>query len=217
MLKTIAMGLGLTVMAAQALAGSGIVENYTINAQYRGGVKKGFQDLGSGKVAYESLGGSAFRVKVKGDVRHPNEDKEYSFRIYEKFSLAGNSVRLDGVEKKELNEHAAPHEARITELLPFAYLVRRLPAPAATGGDASRTLSFNGQSYTLRYRTTETNTEVDLLRGDTQMGKFFLQPGTSGGFAKLEKFRMPLPAEELVVSFVTSDSYAMGGGSTIME
>jgi hypothetical protein len=213
----LAVGFALAVISGTAMAASGVVETYTVNAQYRGGVKKGFQDLGTGKVSYESIGPSAFRVRVKGEVRHPDQNKEYTFNISERYQISGNSVRETAVEKKQLNEHAKPHEQRITELIPFAYLVRQLPAPADTGGDTSRALSYRGQQYTLRYRDTEKNREVELYRGESFLGKFFLEPGASGNFAKLEKFRLALPEEDLVVSFVVSDSYALGGGGQIME
>lgn len=211
MSNRLAVGIAL-LTAGAAVAASGIVETYTVNAQYRGGVKKGFQDIGSGKVAYESLGPTAFRMRVKGEVKHPEEDKEYAFQISERYQVSGSSIRETAVEKKSLNEHAKPHEGRITELIPFAYLVRRLPAPAATGGDPSHSLSFRGQNYTLRYRDTERNREVELYRGESFLGKFFLEPGADGNFARLEKFRLALPEEDLVISFVVSDSYALGGG-----
>ena len=204
---------GFALCLAAPLAAQGLVESYTVNAQYRGGVKKGFQDLGSGKVAYEPLGGAAFRVRAKGEVRHPEEDKDYAFKIYERFEVQGNAVRTTAVEKKELNEHARAHEGKITEVLPFAYLVRQLPVPAGDG-DASRTFNYQGQQYTLRYRMVESKREVDLYRGETFLGKFFLESDPAPGrMAKLEKFRIALPEEDLVVSFVVNSSYAMAGST----
>src|SRR5688500_12510199 len=106
----LAVGFALVVATGAAVAASGVVETYTVNAQYRGGVKKGVQDLGTGKVSYEPMGSSAFRVRVKGEVRHPEEDKAYSFNISERYQLSGNTVSATAVEKKQLNEHAKPHE-----------------------------------------------------------------------------------------------------------
>lgn len=209
MSNRLAVGLALALVSGgAAFAASGIVEDYTVNAQYRGGVKKGFRDLGTGKAAYEPMGGSAFRVRVKGHVKHPDEPKEYTFELSGRYQLSGNAIRELGVDKKKMNDHAARHEQRITELVPFAYLVRQLPAPAGNGGERSRSLTFRGQTYTLRYRDTERNREIDLYRGESFLGKFFLVSGSSGGFARLEKFRLALPEEDLVVSFVVNNAYA---------
>src|ERR1043166_7880628 len=111
----IVLALGLATVAQ----GAGIIEDYHVNAQYRGGVKKGFADIGTGKAAYEPLGGASFRVKVKAEVKHPKEEKTYAFNISQTFELSGNDIRVLSTERKELNEAAAPHEHQIVEMLPF--------------------------------------------------------------------------------------------------
>lgn len=203
-MKTTTIGLVAGVALATAALAGGFVESYRVNAQYRGTVKKGFQDVGSGKVSYESLGDSAFRVRAMGSVKHPKEPKEYSFNIHQRFEVSGNVVRLLAVEKKELNRNAAPHERRICEIFPFAYLVRYLPPPLS-GGDPSLRFVYGRTPYTLRYRRTERHIEAELYRGDDFLGKFFLLPDEGWRPAALEKFRVALPEEDMVVSFIVED------------
>lgn len=197
--------LACVAFAAGAAHALEVVETYAVNAQYRGAVKKGFRDLGAGSVRYVALDPATFRVEVNAVVRHPEERREFRFRIHETFRLEGR--RLSGVrlERAELNAAARPHEDEVRELLPFAYLVRKLEAPAHTGGERSRTIRFRGHPYTIRYRTTERNEEAELYRGNTLRGKFFMEKGRRT-FAALEKFRIWLPDEELMVSFIVTDS-----------
>ena len=206
----------LTVVAClstcTAAFAAGLAEEYSVNAQYRGAVNKGFRQLGTGSASYESLGGSAFRVRAKGEVKHPENDKIYQFDIAQTFRVNGDSVSLTGTEKKQINAAAAPHESRISELIPFAYLVRLMPAPDE-GGDPVRTLSYRGQTYALRYRNAEGRTEVDLYKGDSLVGKFFMAgPLVAGRPARVSKFRINIPEEKLMVSFITSNAYALAGG-----
>lgn len=197
----------LTALAAASGAparADGFIENYNVNAQYRGAVKKGFQDVGAGKVSYESLGGSSFRVRAMGRVTHPREPKEYSFNIHQRFDINRNAVRVTATERKELNRNAAPHERRICEIFPFAYLVRYL-SPPLSGGDPALHFTLGGLDYALRYRRTERHIEAELYRGDVFIGKFFLLPDAGWRPARLEKFRVALPEEEMVVSFIVTD------------
>lgn len=205
--KCIGAVMACVVAASMALAG-GFVESYRVNAQYRGTVKKGFQDVGTGKVSYDSLGAAAFRVRAMGTVKHPNEPKTYSFNIHQRFEVAGNNIRLVAVEKKELNRNAAPHERRICEVFPFAYLVRYL-TPPLSGGDPALRFLYAGTPYTLRYRRGERHIEAELYRNDDFLGKFFLLAETGWRPASLEKFRIALPEEDMVVSFIVEDHYTV--------
>lgn len=194
----------LALACAQASIAAGFVETYFVNAQYRGAVKKGFQDLGDGQVAYQALDAGGFRVQARGRVRNPDDGRVYAFRISETYELAGATIRSVAIERRELNEHAKPHEDKITEVLPFAYLVRVL-APPSGDGDPSRAFRFRGREYVLRYRQTERHIEAELYRGDATVGKFFLLRG-GGAVMGLDKFRIPIPEEHLVVSFIVKES-----------
>lgn len=197
------LGLWLGMVgAAWAVAGSAVVEQYDVNAQYRGGVKKGFPELGQCKGSYLEVGPGAFQVKIKGQVRHPEENKMYEFDVRQTFSLEGDQIRMTSQEKLELNEHAKPNEDRITEVVPFAYMVRHLPLPKQGAGAPERAFHYGGQLYTLRYAQVEGRSEVSLFRGEDLRGKFFLVPGRDAQFSDLVKFRVLLPGEQLVVSFV---------------
>lgn len=198
----------LVILIAGAAHAQAVVEDYVVNAQYRGEIKKGFKDLGKGKASYEPVGSSGFKVKMKGEVSHPDGSTTYSFTLIQSFQLEGNSVRLVGTEKKEMNKDAAPHEAWIVELVPFAYLARRLPVPnlEAGGGEASRSLRYSGQTFTLNYAKSERQIEVSMLRNGEMTGKFFFTPGTPKGFAPLEKFRMWFPKAKIMITFAVTAS-----------
>lgn len=196
----------LVLLASGVAHAQAVIEDYVVNAQYRGEIKKGFRDLGRGKASYESVGGSGFKVKMKGEVSHPDGTSTYSFTLIQSFQLEGNNVRLAGTEKKEMNAAAAPHEAWIVELVPFAYLARRLPVPNMDGGggETSRTLRYAGQTFTLNYAKSERQIEVSMLRNGDLTGKFFFAPGAPRGFASLEKFRMWFPKAKIMITFAVS-------------
>ena len=208
--RTLVVATCITMGGALSAHAAGWVETYAVNVQYRGTVKKGFADLGDGKVAYEPLEGRAFRVRARAEVRHPDDGRVYAFKLYESFEVTGDTVRSVAVERRQLNEHAKPHEEKITEVIPFAYLVRVL-APPPVQGDPSRTYDYRNTRYTLRYRHTERHVEVDLYRGDTFVGKFFLLRD-GGRVARLDKFRIPIPEEHLVISFIVRDSQPLAAG-----
>ena len=199
----------LVILMASAARAQAIVEDYVVNAQYRGEIKKGFKDLGRGKASYEAVGGSGFKVKMKGEVNHPDGTTTYSFTLIQTFQLEGNSVKLVSTEKKEMNPAAAPHEMWISELVPFAYLARRLPVPVldgAGGGETSRTIRYAGQTFTLSYAKSERQIEVSMLRNGEMTGKFFFTPGAAKGFAPLDKFRMWFPKAKIMITFAVSKS-----------
>ena len=196
--------MALFLALAVSASAQAVIEDYVVNAQYRGAVNKGFKDLGRGKASYEAVGGSGFKVKMKGEVNHPDGSSTYSFTLIQTFQLEGNNVRLVNTEKKEMNAAAAPHESWIVELVPFAYLARRLPVPAIEGGDNSRTIRYQGQAFTLSYARSERQIEVSMLRNGELSGKFFFNPGTPKGFAGLEKFRMWFPKAKIMISFAVS-------------
>jgi hypothetical protein len=210
---TMPFGRWVAIVLLGLLAGQarGFVEDYRVNAQYRGSLKKGFQDLGTGKVSYQSLGSTAFRVHAAATVRHPKQSKQYTFDVDESFDVSGNVIHSTALVRDDMNENARPHERRIREVLPFAYLVRYLPPPSETG-DPSRHFTYEGQSYTLRYRHTEKNIEAELFRGEVFLGKFFLLADAGWRPAAMEKFRIALPEEDLVASFIVTDPNAARSG-----
>ena len=205
--------LSLTLAAIAALSGpvwsaQPISEQYMVNAQYRGGVKKGFSDIGRGHAVYQQLSPMSFKVEVEGRAHHPNKSNDYVFDMSQTFQVAGNEIRLTGTEKMNLNENAKQNEAQLTEMMPFAYLARTLPVPGG-GGDQTRMLNYRGQSYALRYRQAEGALEVTVYRGEEMLGKFFLGSDPGPQMAQLQKFRVAIPEDHLMVSFVVTSGMAL--------
>lgn len=186
--------------------GKRVTDKFTVNAQYRGAVKKALKGIGNGTVDYIPMGENEYKVTVHGDVRHPEDNKVYEFQVSQSFKLTGNKLELLG-EDKNLNEHALEQERYIIQVVPFAFLARFLPPPSA-GTDPVRTFLFENARFDLRYRKTEKQYEIELFKDDENVGKFFLATTWKPGNEGFEKFRIPFPREQIMVSFVVKDSVA---------
>jgi hypothetical protein len=189
--------------------GKHVTDKFIVNAQYRGAVKKGLKGIGNGSVEYEPTGENEYKVTVHGEVRHPEDDKTYEFEVSQSFKLTGNRLELLG-EDKNLNSHAMEQERYIIQVVPFAFLARFLPPPAQ-GTDPVRTFLFDNSRFDLRYRKTEKQHEIELFKDDENVGKFFLAAGWKPGNEGFEKFRIPFPREQLMVSFVVKETVASTG------
>jgi hypothetical protein len=195
-LAATAVGL-LTATGARA-------ERYVVDAQYRSGVSKTFPDLGGGSISVAPVDATMFDVQVDGSIRHPEDRRVFRFRIDRRYRLEGRFVRIVRTSLKELNPDARPHEAELTRILPFAFLVRHLPAPDHQG-DRTTTLHYAGSTYDLRYRETERQLEATLYDSNRPVGKFFLAPGEKPDrrrLARLERFRLAVFDDKLFVNFV---------------
>jgi hypothetical protein len=60
----------------------------------------------------------------------------------------------------------------------------------------------------MRFNRTERHVEVEVHRNDGMVAKFFTVPAKDGGLSRIEKFRIPLPDEDIVLSFVQDTQQA---------
>lgn len=196
----------LALLPTSALAiGKHVTDKFIVNAQYRGAVKKALKGVGNGVVEYQPTGENEYKVTVHGEVVHPEDNKVYEFFVGQTFRLTGNKLELLG-EDKNLNEHALEQEKYIIQVVPFAYLARFLPPPAASDSQV-RTFLFQNSRFDLRYRRAERQHEIELFKDDENVGKFFLAETWKPGNEGFEKFRIPFPREQIMVSFVVKDSF----------
>ena len=175
-----------------------VVEQYRLNAQYRGTVKKGFNDIGRGHAVFMPQAGGSFTVKLQGSVEDPENKDVYQFLLDMEFNSAGTQIR-EVKNRSRYSRNASDYRDRVEKVIPFIYLVKFL-APPRQGEEPSRIYRFRGQDFTLRYMHADRNIEATLYEGDTLVGKFFL---THGGITPLaiEKFRVPTEGN-VVMSFV---------------
>lgn len=175
-----------------------IVEQYRLNAQYRGTVKKGFNDIGRGYGSYLPGASGQFSVKLDGSVEDPESKDIYKFYLEMTFQAQNGQIRDLG-NKNKYSSNAQDYHDRVEKVVPFIHLVKFTPPPRP-GEEPTRIYRYRGKEYHLRYMTAERNIEATLNEGDTMIGKFFLSrdPATPLG---IEKFRVPTEGN-VVLSFV---------------
>lgn len=175
-----------------------VVEQYRLNAQYRGTVKKGFSDIGRGYGMYHPGASGTFSVKLDGSVEDPESKELYKFYLEMDFQAQNGQIR-DVKNKNKYSANAQDYHDRVEIVVPFIHLVKFTPPPRQSE-EPTRIYRYRGKEYRLRYMTAERNIEATLNEGDTMIGKFFLSrdPSTPLG---IEKFRVPTEGN-VVLSFV---------------
>jgi len=180
-----------------------IIERYSFNAQYRGGVKKGFSDIGNGSVAFHPLAENEFRVRLKGSVRHPENREIYSLELSMWFRLEGATVVVVR-EDNQYNERAKEYRDRVEKVVPFLYLVKFFPVPAS-GQEPTRRFRYRDREFIIRYVRTPKHFEATVYEKDSVVAKFFILQSPREAPLVFEKFRIPAEAD-LMLSFVRQAS-----------
>jgi hypothetical protein len=183
-----------------AAAGSGtVVEQYQVNAQYRGGIKKGFRDIGRGRATYLALGGSRFSIRLEASVENPDNHEVFTMVVDMDFQASGPSIRATRNDSR-YSANAVEYRDRVERVVPFVYLVKFTSMPVA-GEEPSRLFRFKGVEYVMRYVPTEKHVEASLFEGDSLVGKFFLLKDGGRQPVLFEKFRVPTEGN-VVLSFI---------------
>jgi hypothetical protein len=183
----------------QPLPPGAVVEQYKVNAQYRGGVKKGFSDIGRGTAVFVPQEGARFWVKLDGTVENPENKEQYTFWLDMEFQqTAAGSIKVlrNG---SRYSSRAIEYRERIEKVVPFVYLAKFTQLPGADA-EPSRAYRFAGVDYVMRYVPTERHVEASLYEGDALVGKFFLLKGDRLPLT-FEKFRVPTEGN-VVLSFI---------------
>jgi hypothetical protein len=185
-------------LAASLLTLAGAVraqtDTFSVNAQYRGVVKKGFQSIGSGQLNYSGTPAN-FRITGSAEVNHPKQKgRVYQLTIDMSFQMGGGQIRYSS-NRNRCNRGSEEALRKVEQVLPFVYLVKNGQIDEGTGASY---VTPRG-SFNLRSTNTQRNLEVTLDQGDAMVGKFFMAPGGR----QLEKFRIPA-GEDVVLSFVVN-------------
>ncbi len=190
--------------AAEGAIGAGpIREEYAINAQYRGTVKKAYMDIGQAWVSLDITGQDRFTVKSAGKVTDPeNKGHTYELSIDSDFKVEGNRIDRTA-DRSTFNADAEKHRERLLQDMPFFYIAKHTAYPAVTSKDTVWRL--NSQDYTVRHVRTGGEIQFTILERGTMIGKFFLEP-SEGIPHTIKKFRV-MGGNDVVLSFV-SKKYA---------
>jgi hypothetical protein len=184
------------IPAVPTAPAGGIVEQYTLNAQYRGTVRKGFPDIGKGFGLYQPQREGRFSVRLEGTVHDPEDKSIYELHVDMDFEATGREVR-ELANRSHYSHNATDYRDRVERVIPFVHLVKFTRPPTDREERAYR---FRGVDYTLRYMPTDRNIEATLYQSDTMIGKFFLEKGAATPLG-IEKFRVPTEGN-VVLSFV---------------
>lgn len=186
------------VSSTQALPGE-VVESYILNAQYRGGVKKGFPNIGTGTGRYLPGDQNQFEVKLDGKVENPDDHRLYEFRLDMAFRMIGNNIQVVR-NGNHYSDNADDYKDRVEKVIPFVHLVKFSPMPRQ-GEEPARSFRYKGEEFSLRYVYTEKHVEASLYEQDNLVGKFFMTRDQRQLPLSFEKFRVPTPGD-VVLSFV---------------
>ena len=192
--------LAAAVLAATAQLASADVDQFTVNAQYRGVVKKAFTSIGSGQLSDSGQAGGTFRIQGQAEVDHPKEDREYRMKIDMTFRQDGNSIRE--VANRSTANPGSEEALRTTmKILPFVHIAKWADPEQGEG-----TYVTPRGRFSMRFARAERNLEASLYEGDRMVGKFFMSP--DGGVPrKMEKFRIATRTGTML-SFVSTGAYA---------
>lgn len=174
-------------------------EAFEVGAQYRGGLKKTFHELGTGTLGFRTIKEDTFAVSLEARVKHPQSQELIECRIQRQYRLSGHRI-IKVSENDWFNTAGEKHRKRFIDCVSLGYLVKWNTPRAEKGPFAEQHWQLDGQTYAITYTPSERWLEATLRSKDGVVGKFFLKP-SQGGVRPVDKFRV-FAREELVVSFV---------------
>lgn len=178
---------------------------FTINAQYRGGVTKSFEDLGEGHMAYIPMGNSRFRLDGEFSIRHPKE-KDKIFQVYIDMTFEQVGDRIDVIEDlNDYNNEARGLKRRIERAVPFIYLLKFFPLDQTAGKKLQ--VRYRSQNYHIEYGKPSRYIEASVYEHRELVTKAFFHrdPSKKTIGNKFHKFRVPSPTKGVMLSFVMKE------------
>lgn len=179
-------------------------QNFTVNAQYRGMVKKAFTNIGSGELKDTGSGpGGSFRLTGHAHVDHPREKgRVYDLRIEMAFRQRGSTI--EEVSNRNRCNPGSEEALRTTEkMMPFVHVAKWISPDRGSG----TSITTPRGKFQVRLGETQRNLEVTVSEGDRMTGKFFMEPDNGQLPRRMEKFRITTRGGT-VLSFVTSPNLA---------
>jgi hypothetical protein len=181
-------------------------EVYEVGAQYRGGMKKTFKELGRGVLSCATIAPDRFAVALEATVRHPRTDELLELSIDREYRLDGDRVRKVR-ENDQFNAAAQRHRKRFIDTVALAYLVKWHTPRTHAGPWPARTYRIDGHRFSFGYAPSGRWLEATLRGPDGIVGKLFLR-SHDGGVRPIDKFRVHA-REDLIVSFVKNSAAAV--------
>jgi hypothetical protein len=171
------------LFAALAHADS-LSRSFTIDAEYRGLIRKSFPAIGRAGLAIQGPT-EGFRIQGKGAVTNPcDKSKVYELSIDMRFRLDG--ARVDYLAtNNSCNKGSEDLRAQMERVLPFVYLVQTMPVPA----EKRRGVITPHGEFEMVYGVKGASLEIAVLQKRAQVAKFFLSRTATG--ADLRSFRLP--------------------------
>jgi len=103
----------------------GIWDYYEINAQYRGGVKKGFEQLGCGIAYFNVLADGKKQVIFHACVKHPQKrNSYYSFRVNFVYSSTPTSGKIEKEIYCWFDGFEAEHITQVKDMILFLAMMK---------------------------------------------------------------------------------------------
>ncbi len=177
---------------------------FSINAQYRGGVKQGFKDLGCGTTFDTAMPGGERRVVFHACVSHPEKAKKYyAMRMDLCFKQEAASVTTTRKNYVWFNEDFPADQrdqvADMVQLLPMIFSGELVAKPV-------KTMQINQSQFQINLAMGKNGKsaeiEVRIQAGEPVEGKFFLERNAASGY-DLTKFR--LKKGKISTSFVCAN------------
>lgn len=193
----------LTGLFTETLSAADTWEAYEINAQYRGGVKQGFQELGCAVAWFNDLTPTEHQIMLHACVKHPKErGSYYSFRLNMAYTIGKNGCTPTRESYAWFEKFEPDHQQQIKDMVLLMAMVHEGLLPSTTDGQVS--VGQTALKVTPASLVKGKKQELEVFRpGKTPLeGKFFLIPGTSGKPFTFEKFRFK--REKISISFVTA-------------
>jgi hypothetical protein len=182
---------------------AGVWDFFEINAQYRGGMKKGFESLGCSLGYFANLGGGKHQVILHSCVQHPEHQKDYyAFRINLVVDAVQNTVTTTQEMYSWFDKFEPQHQSQVKDIIILLALLK------------NGMLGNDNRKFSLQINKTNLEIESVILSGGKRQeittvrsgnpqltGKFFLKKNADGTMT-LEKFH--LRREKISVSFVNA-------------
>jgi len=176
-------------------------EEFTVSVQFRGSIRKNFEDIGRGNLIFKQIDPVTFQVLGYSRVQHPRETETF-FEVDLDMTYRIEGDRLILVEDlSESNLSGKPLLRRISRIAPFVYLAKQIPFPREDE-PATHTLSTSRGAVEMRWRRIHRTVELTVSESTGLVGKFFLPRFQNTRPYEMKKFRIP-GKDHLMISFVS--------------
>jgi len=173
---------------------------FEINAQYRGGMKKGFSALGCAVARFADLGNGKREVDMHACVRDPEKKKTYySFRAGMVYTSASGVVKTVSESYSWFDGFEKDHQSQVKDMMLLLATIKDGSILKENSGKAiinNKPIDLRGQ---MKRGGRAMELDVDRKGKPPLEGKFFLDAGT-GSVWNVNKFRMK--RGKISISFV---------------